>query len=173
MNFGRNWRRKMISTVRHWKINQVISRFWLARCENNISPWEIKVSRNLMRSRRPLRMKGRNISRKQLMKLRNVSRDISRWSKNSQWVGRNSKNNSKRRLTSWESRACKPTTQPESRWKMISKTLRSAMRKWKLSINSTHKNWTTTWSYWRKRRKKTMRIMNNWRRKSQFWTTDT
>jgi hypothetical protein len=53
---------------------------------------------------------------------------------------------------------------------MTSKIFKSAMRKWKHCISLILKNLTITLSYWRKRKKKIMRIMSNWRKNNQYWT---
>ena len=83
---------------------------------------------------------------------------------------RNPKKSLKEELKSSEYRECKCTRAWRKKWKVIFRTCKNAMRKWRPCINSILKNLTTTWRSWRKRDKKTTPIMKSLRKSNVYWT---
>lgn len=110
------------------------------------------------------------ISKKPKLKLTNVLKSISICSNHLLKTGENHKNNLKKELKNLELKGCKFIQVLRKKCKMIFRTYKNVMKKWKPFINSILKNLIITWKFSSKKERKIIQIMKNLRKKNVFWT---
>ena len=129
----------------------------------------MRALRSWMRFKGDSNRKEKGTLKRRLMRSNSASKSILTWRHRFHWAEEGKSSSLRGPLKSLGSKACRLIPPLKSKWKTIYKTCKSAMKKWKLCINSTLRSWIIIWKFWRKRKNKTTKIINNWRKKNLCW----